>query len=229
LTFAEGLRHALPLLVTLDPELLRIVAVSLQASLLAVTGAAIIGVPIGAFLGVVNFRGRDAIVAVVHTLMAVPTVAIGLICYMLLSREGPLGPLGLLYSPAGIALGQGLLALPLIVALTRGAVASVDPRCRQTAWTLGARPVRLALVMVREAGPTQTAALLAAFGRVLSEVGIALVVGGNIRGRTRTLTTAIALEVQRGDFGLALALAMILVAAALAVVVVGEILKRRRW
>lgn len=228
MTFPDGFRHAVGLLLSFDPELWGVAALSMRTSLMAVAGAAIVGVPAGALLGTVRFRGRDAIVAIVHTLMAVPTVAIGLLCYMLLSREGPLGPLDLLFSPSAIVIGQGMLALPLIIALTRGAVASVDPRCRDTAWTLGAGPLRLSLVLVREAGAAQIAALLAAFGRVVSEVGIALVVGGNIRGRTRTLTTAIALEVQRGEFGFAVALAIILVAAALAVVVAGEVLRRRR-
>ena len=227
MTFSDGFRHALALLVGLDRELLGITALSLAVAIGSVALAALLGVPAGALLGAARFRGRGAVVAVVHTLMAVPTVTIGLVCYLLLSRSGPFGPLELLYTPAGMVLGQAMLALPLVVALTTGAVAAVDPRCRDTALTLGAGPLRVAAVLVREAGPAQAAALLAAFGRVISELGIALVVGGNIRWRTRTLTTAIAMETQRGEFGLALALAIVLVALALAVVLTAEALRRR--
>ncbi len=199
---------------------------SLRVSLAATLLAGAVGVPAGAWLGSARFPGRRALVVLTNTLMAIPTVLVGLLVYVLLSRQGPLGVLSMLYTPAAMVLGEALLALPLVTALTRGAVETLDPRARETAVTLGAGRWRTVFVLAVEASPALGAAMLSAFGRVVSELGIALMVGGNIRGETRTLTTAMALATQRGDFALAVSLGAVLLCLALGVVLVAEVLRK---
>jgi tungstate transport system permease protein len=188
--------------------------------------ATLVGVPIGTWLGSSKFRGRRAIVVLTNTLMAMPTVLVGLLLYALLSNRGPLGMLGLLYTPTAIIIGEALLALPLLVALSRGAVENLDARTRETAVTLGAGRARTLFVLAKEASPALMAAVLSAFGRIVSELGIALMVGGNIRGETRTLTTSMTLATARGDFDLAVALGGVLLVVAFSVVLTAEFLRR---
>ena len=207
-------------------DLAHATSLSLRVSLAATALAALAGVPLGAWLGQARFPGRRAVVVATNTLMAVPTVLIGLVVYALLSQRGPLAALHLLYTPAAMALGEALLALPLVVALARAAVETLDPRARETAVTLGAGRWRTILVLAREASPAIGAAILSAFGRVVSELGIALMVGGNIRGETRTLTTAMTLATQQGDFALAVTLGGVLLGVALGVVILAELLRK---
>jgi tungstate transport system permease protein len=211
----EGFKEALRLIFTLDRDVYSITWLSFRVALISTALAAVAGIPAGYALAVTNFRGRRTISAIVNTLMALPTVLVGLLCYAVISRRGPLGALELLFTPSGIIIGDILLVLPLVVALTSTAVASVDPRARETAVSLGASPFQTALAVLTEARAAILAAVVASFGRVISEVGAAMMLGGNIRGYTRTLTTAIALETGKGEFALAVALGFILLLAAL--------------
>jgi tungstate transport system permease protein len=207
-------------------DLLHATALSLRVSLAGTIVAALVGVPIGTWLGSSKFRGRRAIVVLTNTLMAMPTVLVGVLLYALLSNRGPLGMFGLLYTPTAIIIGEALLALPLLVALSRGAIENLDARARETAVTLGAGRARTLFVLAKEASPALMAAVLSAFGRIVSELGIALMVGGNIRGETRTLTTSMTLATARGDFDLAVALGGVLLVVAFSVVLTAEFLRR---
>jgi len=209
-------------------EVFEILGVSLRVSLSAIVLATLVSVPAGFLLAVSSFRGKGALVTVVNTLMALPTVAVGLLVYMLLSRSGPLGSLGVLYTPTAIIVGQFILALPIITGITYAAVSGVDERVRRTAESLGASPLQASWMVLREGRLGIIAAIVAGFGRVITEVGSAIMVGGNIRGYTRTMTTAITLETAKGNFALGLTLGVILLAVALALnVVVTRFLGRR--
>lgn len=198
-------------------EVLGIAALSLRVALLATAVACALGLPLGVWLGSTRMAGRRALLLALNTALAFPTVVIGLLIYLLLSRHGPLGFLGMLFTWQAIVVAEIVLAFPIAAALGAAAVQAVDPRVRRTALTLGAGPVRAAWAVAREARTGLAAAAVIAFGRVLSEVGAALMVGGNIRGSTRTLTTAVTLATSQGNFELAVALGMILLALALAV------------
>lgn len=201
----------------LGPEVFEILGVSLRVSLGAVALATLVSVPAGFLLAVSEFRGKQGLVTVINTLMALPTVAVGLLVYILLSRSGPLGSLGLLYTPAAMVVGQFILGLPIITAFTYAAVSSVDERVRRTAETLGASPWQASWMVLKEGRLGIIAAILAGFGRVITEVGSAVMVGGNIRGYTRTMTTAITLETAKGNFKLGLTLGVILLVVALSI------------
>jgi tungstate transport system permease protein len=224
----DGLREALGLLVRLDPEVFSIAWLSLRLSLASTACATLVGVPLGTGLALSDFRGRRAVVGALHALLALPTVVVGLLFYAILSRSGPLGGLGLLYSPWAILLGQFVLAVPIVAAMTLGLVEGADPRVIPTARTLGASALRARLTLLHELRWGLLSAVLTAFGRVFAEVGVAMMLGGNIRGVTRTLTTAIALQTSRGEFALGLALGLILMSVALAVAGAAVLLPRRR-
>jgi len=209
-------------------DVLEILGVSLRVSLLATALAALAAVPLGLLVALREFRGKAAVVTAMHTLMALPTVVVGLLLYGLLSRSGPLGFLGLLYTPWAMVAGQLVLALPIITALTYSAVMGVDPRVRRTALTLGASPLQAGLAVLSEGRYGLLAAVAAGFGRVITGVGAAIMLGGNIRGLTRTMTTAITLETSRGEFGLGLALGAILLLVALGVNLLIALTVRRR-
>lgn len=174
------------------------------------------GIPLGVLVALKRFRGRRALLAVLTSLMALPTVVVGLLVYSLVSRAGPLGGLGILFTPAAVVAGQAILALPIIVSMTASALSSLDPLFPEVLTTLGASPRGIFWMSVRQARGAVLSAVLAAFGRVVGEVGVAMMVGGNIRWYTRTMTTAIALETSKGDFELGLALGIILIVIALA-------------
>ena len=175
----------------LDAEVLGITALSLRIAVAATAVACAIGVPLGFWLGGTRFQGRRGLILVLNTALAFPTVVIGLLVYLLLSRHGPLGGLGLLFTWHAIVIAEVILAVPIAAALTAAAVQSVDPRVRRTALTLGAGPLATAWAVAREARFALAAGVVVSFGRVLSEVGAAMIVGGNLRGQTRTLTTAV--------------------------------------
>ena len=224
---AEGFRRAFGLLFSADAEVYGIAFLSFKVAVVATVFACGIGIPLGFALATRAFWGRRVALTVVNTALAFPTVVVGLLLYGLLSRRGPLGGLGWLYTWQAIVVGDVLLALPIAAALSAAAVQGVDPRIRRTALTLGAGPWRAAWTVAREARFALAAVITAAFGQVVAEVGAAMIVGGNIRGETRTLTTAVALSTAQGDFGLALALGLVLLALALLVNVALQLLQGR--
>ena len=213
----DGLTEALQLIIHFDQQVVDAALRSLWISVIAVCIAAVLGVSIGSFLARCRFFGRSAVVLLFRAGMGVPTVLIGLLCFALLSRRGPLGGLELLYTPWGIILGEFGLALPIIVTWTHGAIASLDPRAAETVFTLGAGPLRRWSTYLSETRLAITLALLTAFARCFTELGIAMMVGGNIKYHTRTLATATALETARGEFSRGVAMSLILLAMALIV------------
>lgn len=176
--------------------------------------ATLAGVPLGAAFGLGRFRGRQVVALVLYTGMGLPPVVVGLFVYMLLSRSGPLGPLGWLFTPEAMIFAQAVIAFPLVAGLTMSAVAGVDPAVRQQVMALGASRWQTAWTVLREARVGVTAAIVAAFGGIISEVGAVMLVGGNIEGQSRVLTTAIVLYTRQGDFAMALALGLILIGVA---------------
>ncbi len=224
---AEGVRRAWGLLIAGDSEVVGIALLTLKVAVVATAIACTVGLPLGYFLATRRFWGRRAALTVVNTALAFPTVVVGLLLYGMLSRRGPLGGLGWLYTWQAIVVGDVLLALPIAAALSAAAVQGVDPRVRRTAETLGAGPWRTAWTVVREARFALAAVITAAFGQVVAEVGAAMIVGGNIRGSTRTLTTAVALYTSQGDFGTALALGLVLVILALVINIALQVLQGR--
>ncbi len=223
----EGLRRAFQLIRSADPEVYGIALLTVKVAVVATLIACALGMPLGFVLASRRFWGRRAALTVVNTALAFPTVVVGLLLYGLLSRRGPLGGLGWLYTWQAIVIGDVILAFPIAAALSAAAVQGVDPRIRRTAETLGAGVWRTAWTVAREARFALAAVITAAFGQVVAEVGAAMIVGGNIRGATRTLTTAVALSTAQGDFGLALALGIILVVMALVVNVALQLLQGR--
>jgi tungstate transport system permease protein len=224
---AEGLRRAWSLLVAGDSEVFGIALVTLKVAVVATVIACTVGLPLGYFLATRRFWGRRAALTMVNTALAFPTVVVGLLLYGILSRHGPLGSLEWLYTWQAIVAGDVLLALPIAAALSAAAVQGVDPRVRRTAETLGAGPWRTAWTVAREARFALAAVITAAFGQVVAEIGAAMILGGNIRGSTRTLTTAVALYTSQGDFGMALALGLVLVILALLINIVLQVLQGR--
>jgi tungstate transport system permease protein len=192
--------------VGLDHETLAVAWLSLRVSVTAVLIACVVGIPLGAWVGLTRFRGRGALIALVQTGMALPPVVVGLAVYLLLSRSGPLAFLGWLFTPQAMVLAQTVLALPLVTAITTGAVAAVPPELHLRVRSLGASPWQERWAVLREARRGALLAVAAGFGRSLSEVGAVLMVGGNVQGHTRVLTTAIVLETGKGQFAVALAL-----------------------
>ena len=199
---------------SMSGEIVEILFTSLRVSLVAILLATLVGVPVGIALGSNEFRGKRAVVTVLNTLMALPTVLVGLFCYFLLSRQGPLGPLEILYSSKAMVLGQLVLATPIVIGFSHAAIRGIDPLVRETALSLGASSFQASLSVLREARYGVLAAIIAGFGRAISEVGAAMMLGGNIRGHTRVMTTAIALETSKGRFELGLVLGFILLGVA---------------
>ena len=198
------------LIFSLDREIYGIVGRSVFFALMATFLAALFGVPLGFLVGTRKFRGRSGLLTVMNTLMALPTVVIGLLAYGFFSRRAPLGFLDLLFSPTAVIIGEFILSLPIVANLTVSAVQAVDPRAILTAKTLGAGRAMTAWTILMEARFSLLAAIIAGFGRAVSEVGSAMMLGGNIRFYTRTMTTAIALETSKGEFGFGLALGFFL-------------------
>ncbi len=222
----EGIREAVRLIIACDPLVMSAALRSLWISSLAVLGATAIGLPVGIGLARSSFPGRRLAVVLFRSGMAVPTVFVGMVCYALFSRRGVLGPLELLYTPWAIAIGEFLLALPIVVAISGGTIQALDTRVADTAITLGAGPLRRGATYVSEARVGVVLAVLTAFARCVTELGIAMIVGGNIKGRTRTLATATAMESGKGEFAMGLAMGFILLVIALAVTAVMSSLSR---
>ena len=208
--FTQSVHSALDLLLQADPALLRIVLLTLAVSGSACLLAAGLGLGAGAWLAVTPFAGRRALVAALNTLLALPSVVVGLVVYLLLSRSGPLGAWGLLYTPSAMVLAQTVLVLPVVTALTRQLVADALREGADPLRSMGARPFTGAALMLLHERWAVLTVLLTAFGRAVSEVGAVMIVGGNIDGLTRVITTSIALETSKGDLPLALALGLVL-------------------
>nr|WP_246088784.1 ABC transporter permease [Phreatobacter stygius] len=201
----------------LDPGFLAIVRLSLTVTLTAVLVAAVIGLPLGAMLALARFPGRSLVIVVVNALMGLPPVVAGLMIFLILSRSGPLGPLGLLFSPAAMVAAQALLVLPIILAITRQIVEDLQGEYREHLASVGMTGWRAIPTLLWDGRFALATALLAGFGRASAEVGAVLIVGGNIAGYTRTMTTAIALETSKGDLPLALGLGIVLIGLTLAI------------
>lgn len=206
----EGFRRAFLLIVHLDAELLKIIFLSLKVSGAALIIATAFGLPVGAVIGLRKFPGRCLIISLLNSFMGLPPVVVGLFVYLIISRSGPFGFMGLLYSPSAMIIAQTILAFPIVAALSHSSIIKVDPLIKQASLTLGATPVQVSMTVMNEARYGIMAAVIAALGRVMAEVGAILIVGGNIAGYTRVMTTTIALETDKGEFELAIALGIIL-------------------
>jgi tungstate transport system permease protein len=209
--------QAISLLVSGDGEVWFITWTSLRFSLSSALLACIPGIPLGVLIALKRFRGRRVLLALLTTLMSLPTVVVGLVVYSLISRSGPLGSLGLLFTPRAVIIGQAILALPIVISMTASGLSRLDPLFPEVLTTLGASRRSVFWMTLREARGAVLSASLASFGRVVGEVGAAMMLGGNIRGYTRTITTAIALETSKGEFELGLALGIILMFTSLLV------------
>lgn len=212
----EGL-SAWQLVVSGDPALYAIVRLSLMVSLLAVGLGALIGLPLGGLIALVRFPGRGALIVVINAMMGLPPVVVGLLVFMLLSRAGPLGSFGLLFTPTAMVIAQAVLIAPIIAALTRQIVEDLWLEYRDELQAMGVPPLQRLATLLYDARIGLVTALLAGFGRAAAEVGAVMIVGGNIANHTRTMTTAIALETSKGDLPLAMGLGMVLIFIVLAV------------
>jgi tungstate transport system permease protein len=226
-TLTDTALTALQLLTQLDPVLWTIVGRSLWVSVWATAMACSLGVVLGAWLGVARFTGRDALLTVLNTMLALPSVVVGLLVYLLLSRTGPLGSLGWLFSLKAMVLAQTFLVLPVVTALTRQCVEDAERNHGEQLQSLGAKPWLRSVLLAWDERYALLTVLIAAFGRAISEVGAVMVVGGNIEGFTRVMTTAVALETSKGDLPLALALGFVLMGVVLMLNVLISAL--RRW
>ncbi|TSA50390.1 MAG: ABC transporter permease subunit [Nitrosomonadales bacterium] len=217
MTLADAARHAFELLIGGDAQLWGIIWISLRVSCLAMLAATPFAVALGFMLATLTFPGRRLLIVALQTMLALPTVVVGLLLYLILSRQGPLGEWHWLFTQEAMILGQAVLAFPILAAMTLSAVQGVDRRAAETAKTLGANPMQAVWTVLVEARFAVLAAIATGFGRVLSEIGCAMMVGGNIAGVTRNITTAIALETSKGEFAQGIALGVVLVILALAI------------
>jgi tungstate transport system permease protein len=225
--FTQALTTALSLIAKADPELIGIVALSLRVSLTASIAAVLIGAPLGAWLAITRFRGRQAIIVLTNALLGLPPVVVGLALYLLLSRSGPLGSSGLLFTPTAMVIAQTLLATPIVVALVHRPSTLLWAEYGDLARTDGLSAARSVGLLLSLGRASLLTAFLAGFGRAIAEVGAIIIVGGNIRGFTRTMTTAIALDTSTGDLPLALGLGLILLALSVVVSTVAFLLVGR--
>jgi len=223
----QGLIKAIELIVTLDPEIMEIAGRSLTISVTATLLAAVICLPLGSLIHFNRFIGKRTLINLIQTFYSIPTVVVGLFVFLLFSRAGPLGGLNLLFTPTAMIIGQMILIAPVLLGLTISAFSGVDKAIPDTARSLGASDFQTAVIVLKEARFAVMAAILLAFGRAISEVGLALMVGGNIKGFTRVFTTAISLETSKGDIELAIALGIILIFIALIINIVLNRLQQR--
>ena len=215
--FSDAFSTALQLIMTLDADLVAIVVLSLQVSLCAVALATLIGLPIGALAAVYRFPGRSILIAFLNTLMGLPPVVVGLVVYLLLSRAGPLGEFGLLFTPTAMVIAQCILVIPIIAALARQTVADLYEEYAEQLGSLGVSPLRAVPTLLWDGRFSLLTAILAGFGRASAEVGAVIIVGGNINHVTRVMTTTIALETSKGNLALALGLGIVLLGMALSI------------
>ncbi|MBI2087221.1 MAG: ABC transporter permease [Deltaproteobacteria bacterium] len=223
----QGITEAIRLLLSGDPEIFSIVLLSLRVSLTATVTSLILGVPAGMALALSQFRGRRFLISLVNVGMGIPPVVVGLMVAILLWRSGPLGFLGIMYTPLAIIIAQTLIAFPIVTGLTLAAVQQLNPKVRLQIMALGASRWQMLWILVREARLSILAAAMAGFGGVISEVGASMMVGGNLLGQTRVLTTATVLETSKGNFDVALALSTILFALAYMITLALTVVQQR--
>jgi tungstate transport system permease protein len=216
-TISEAFLLSLQMMARFDPELLHIVGLSLRVSLTAVLIGSLIGLPFGALLALTRFPGRNACIVVLNASMGLPPVVVGLVVYLILSRSGPLGTLGWLFTPAGMVIAQVVLITPIVAALSRQTVADLWSEYEEQLRSLGLTPLKAIATLLWDGRFSLSTAVFAGFGRAIAEVGAIIIVGGNIAGVTRTMTTAISLETSRGDLALAMALGIVLLSIALGI------------
>ena len=221
----ETLAATIAKLWTLDQEVFAIAWLSLRVSISAVALGSLIGIPAGALVAITTFPGRNGVTAILNAFMGLPAVAVGLVVYLLLSRSGPLGAFGLLFTPTAMIFAQTILVAPLIAALTRQMIEDADRELGEQLRSMRLSVGQRARTLVVDARFSLVVAVLAAFGRAVSEVGAVLVVGGNIAGHTRTMTTAISLETQKGDLPLALSLGLVLIALVIVINALASVLR----
>lgn len=222
-----GIETAFHLILTADPEVLEITTRTLQITFSSVLISMVFAIPLGAIITFHTFRGKKTLISIIQTLYALPTVIVGLLCYMLLSRSGPLGDLRWLFTPNGMVFGQTILIIPIMTGLTIAALQAIDPIITDTIRSLGATKLQFFKTHIREARFTIMAAIIIGFSRAISEVGTAIMIGGNIKGHTRVLTTAISLQTSMGNFNLSLALGIILLAIALIINLIMGLIQNR--
>lgn len=225
--FLDSFLSAINLVLSLDRELFEVVGVSLRVSTVSTLFAAVFGIPLGFLVAYGNIPGKRIVITLLNTMLALPTVVIGLFVYAFISRRGVFGMFDLLYTQNAIIVGQVFLITPLVAALTVAAVSRIDERYSKTAKTLGASTLQTLLVILREAQFGICAAVISAFGRVVSEIGISMMLGGNIKGFTRTMTTAMALEYDKGAFTLAVALGVVLMTISLLINIIFNFVQGR--
>ena len=223
----QGFLKAIELIISFDPEVMEIAGRSLRIAITSAVLASVICIPLASVIHFNNFRGKRVLVNIIQTMYFIPTVAVGLFVFVFLSRAGPLGGLELLFTPAAIVIGQILLIIPIILGLTISALSGIDRTIIDTARSLGASGPQIAVLILKEARFAVMAAFIMGFGRAISEVGISLMIGGNIRGFTRVLTTAISLETGKGEIEFSLALAIILLFVALVVNIILNRIQQR--
>jgi tungstate transport system permease protein len=223
----SGISTAYTLLITLDPDVIEITTRTLEITFTSVLICTVIALPLGTIINFSEFRGKKTVISLIQTLYALPTVIVGLIGYMLLSRTGPLGFLGLLFTPGGMIFGQTLLVIPIMTGLTIAALQGINPTLTDTIRSLGATRIQFLMSHLREARFVIMAAVVIGFSRAISEVGAAIMIGGNIKGHTRVLTTAISLQTSMGNFELSLALGVILLGIALLINLIMGYLQQR--
>jgi tungstate transport system permease protein len=223
---AEAFRQAIYLIVTGDPDVVRITLLSIYVSAVAIILASAWSIPVAMVLGLRTFPGKRFVRGVFNAFIGIPTVALGLFFYLILSKSGPLGFLGALYKPEGIIIGQAVLITPIIISFASSAIEAIDPDIRNLARTLGATESRASMTVLKEAYGPVMQAIVAGFNRAIAELGIAMMLGGNIRNVSRVLTTTIALETARGEIALSLALALILLTIVFGLSIALNIIRR---
>lgn len=224
----DGLVQAFHLIITFDPEVMAIAGLSLRIALTSVIIGSIIAIPLASLIYFHNFPGKRLLISLIQTFYSIPTVTVGLFVFVLFSHAGPLGGLDLIFTPTVMVIGQIILVMPILLGMTISALSGLDKNMIDTARSMGANGWQLMLAIIREARFAVMATVILGFGRAISEVGLALMVGGNIRGFTRVLTTAISLETSKGDWGLAMALGIILIFIALIINLVLNRIQQRR-
>jgi tungstate transport system permease protein len=229
--FSSAVGSAVSMIMTLDADLVEIVLLSLQVSLTAVLIASLVALPLGAVIALQRFPGRRGVVILLNALMGLPPVVVGLLVYLLLSRAGPLGPMGLLFTPTAMVIAQSIIVLPIIAALARQTIADLHEEYDEYLRSLGCTPMQSVATLLWDGRFRLLTAVMAGFGRAIAEVGAVIIVGGNIQHATRVMTTTIALETSKGNLALALGLGLILVTLALGVnaaaLVVSDAARRR--
>ncbi len=224
----QGFLEALELITTLDKEVMEIARRSLALAATSCSISTLICLPLGSVIHFNRFRGKRILINIIQTFYSIPTVAVGLFVFVFISQAGPLGYLGIMFTPTAIVIGQVLLVSPIITGLTISALSGVDKSVAETALSLGANGFQATVLVIREARFAILAALIMGFGRAISEVGLSLMVGGNIRGFTRTITTAISLETSKGELELSIALGIILILLALIINIVLNHIQHRK-